>query len=112
MAIQVILNQKQGPLPIQVSFNAPSDAPMYLEVTGSVWTQTANKMIGIDVVLDGADVGNAQIFSNTSATHRAVVSTYIPIQLKQGQHQLVLKPLPNTTTVSDVNDFFTAVLHY
>jgi hypothetical protein len=111
MGIQVIVNQK-GPLPISANFNAPSDAPMYLEVNGSVWTQTANSMIGIQIALDGQVIGTAQIFSNTQSTHRTVVPQYIRVQLKQGQHSLALTALPNSTTVSDLNDFFLAVLHY
>ena len=111
MPIQVILSQ-QGPLPITVNFKALSDAPVTLEVNGSVWTQTANNMIGIQVAIDNAAVGKAQIFSNAAATHRAVVPAYIPLQLKFGQHSLTLSALPGTTTVSDQNDFYTAVLHY
>ena len=109
MPVQVVLS-KQGPLPITVNFNALSDAPVYLEVNGSVWTQSANTMIGIQIAVDGAALGKAQIFSNTASTHRAVVPAYIPLQLKFGQHSLTLSALPNT--VSDVNDFYTAVLHY
>ena len=112
MAIQVIVNQQTGPLPISATFSAPSDAPMYLEVTGSVWTQTANAMTGIAIALDGQIIGTAQIFSNTQATHRPVVPAYLPIQLKQGQHTLTLTPIGGSTTVSDLNDLFTAVLHY
>jgi len=112
MAIQVLLNQKKGPLPLNVSFNAPSDAPMYLEVTGSVWTQTANQLIGIAIQLDGQAIGTAQVFSNGASTHRPVVPTYIPVQLKQGPHTLALSTIAGSTTVSDFNDFFTVVLHY
>lgn len=112
MAVQVIINQQKGPLPVNATFNAPSDAPITLEVTGSVWTQTANSMIGIAIELDGQAIGTAQIFSNTQATHRAVVPAYLQIQLTQGQHTLTLTPLGGSTTVSDVNDLFTAVLHY
>lgn len=112
MAIQVIFNQQKGPLPLNATFSAPSDAPMYLEVSGSVWTQTANSLIGIAIQLDGQAIGTAQIFSNTASTHRAVVPTYIKVQLKQGQHTLALSAISGSTTVSDVNDFFTAVLHY
>ena len=111
MPIQVILS-KQGPLPITVNFSALSDAPVTLEVQGSVWTQTANNMIGIQVAIDNAAAGKAQLFSNGASTHRAVVPAYIPLQLKFGQHSLTLSALPGTTTVSDQNDFFTAVLHY
>ena len=110
MAVQVILSQA-GPLPITANFNAPGDSPMYIEVNGSVWTQTANAMIGIAIMLDGKSVGTAQVFSNANATHRTVVPAYIPVKLSQGQHKLQLSPAPGTT-VSDFNDFFTAVIHY
>ena len=112
MAVQVIMSQKQGPLPIDATFNAVSSAPMYLEIAGSVWTTTANKLIGIQVLLDGTVLGTAQIFSNTASTHRAVVTAYFPIQLAQGQHTLSLKLNPGSPTTSDLNDFFTAVVHY
>ena len=111
MAIQVILSQK-GPLPITASFSAPGDSPMYIEVNGSVWTQTANQMIGIAIALDGNQVGTAQIFSNANATHRTVVPAYIPVKLTQGQHKLTLSAITPGTTVSDFNDLFTAVIHY
>ena len=110
MAIQVLVSQK-GPLPISTSFNAPGDMPMYLVVNGSVWTQNANTMIGIQIELDGAVVGTAYIFSNAPSTHRAVVPAYIPVKLAQGAHKLVLSAAPGGT-VSDYNDFYTAVIDY
>jgi len=109
MAIQVIVSQV-GPLPITTNFNAPGDEPMYLEVNGSVWTQSVNVMIGIVVELDGKVLGKAQIFSNANATHRAVVPAYIGVKLSQGQHKLTLSAASNT--VSDYNDLYTAVLNY
>lgn len=111
MPAQVIISQK-GPLPISVSFNPPGNLPCILEINGSVWTTTANSMIGIQVQLDGQNLGQANIFSNTASTHRAVVPAYFQIQLQYGvQHKLVLSPAPGSTT-SDFNDFFTAVIHY
>ena len=110
MAIQVIISQA-GPLPITATFNAPGDEPMYLQVNGSVWTQSANNMIGIAIALDGQKVGAAQIFCNGATTHRAVVPAYIAIQLSQGQHTLTLSG-NSSATVSDINDFYTAVIHY
>lgn len=109
MAIQAIVSQA-GPLPITATFNAPGDMPMYLEVNGSIWSQSVNALIGIVVTLDGKVVGKAQIFSNGSATHRAVVPAYIKVQLKQGQHTLTLSA--DSSTVSDLNDRYVAVLHY
>ena len=111
MPIQVILNQKKGPLPLTASFNAPSDAPSCLIVSGSVWTQTANQTIGIVVTLDGKPIGSASIWSNAAATHRAVVPTYIPVKLAFGQHTIVLSA-ETPGTISDLNDFFEVVLDY
>lgn len=110
MAIQVIIAQA-GPLPINKTFNAPGDESMYLEVNGSVWSQVPNQMLGILVALDGKVVGQAKIFSNGVATHRAVVPAYIQIQLSQGQHTLTLSPATGAT-VSDYNDLYNALLHY
>lgn len=109
MSIQVILAQA-GPLPITTAFNAPGDETMYLEVNGSVWTQTTGVLIGIVVALDGNVVGKAQIWSNGNATHRAVVPAYIQVQLSQGQHTLTLSA--DSNTVSDYNDRYAAVLQY
>lgn len=109
MAVQVIINQA-GPLPITVTFESPGDEPMYLEVNGSVWTQNVNAMIGITIELDGQNVGTAQIYSNGNATHRAVVPAYIEITLSEGPHTLTLSASPSAT-VSDSNDFYTAVIH-
>ena len=83
---------------------------MYIEVNGSVWTQTANVMIGIDIAIDGQNVGTAHIFSNGNTTHRAVVPAYIPVKLGQGPHKITLSA--STNTVSDFNDLYTAVIHY
>jgi hypothetical protein len=110
MPIQVIL-QQAGPLPIRATFQAPGDETMYLEVNGSVWSQSINVVIGIGVTLDGKKVGDARIFSNGNATHRSVVPAYIPIQLKQGQHTITLST-DTAQTVSDFNDFYTVVIHY
>ena len=110
MAIQVIISQK-GPLPITATFNALGNSPMYLEINGSVWSQQANQMLGIAIKLDGNAVGAAQIFSNATTTHRTVVPAYIPVKLSQGKHTLSLSP-NSAATVSDSNDFYTAVIHF
>jgi hypothetical protein len=89
-----------------------SDAPVVLEVSGSIWTQSSNSMIAFQIAIDGAVVGKAQIFSNMPATHRAVVPAYIPLQLAFGPHSLTLSTVPGSSTVSDQNDLYTAVLHY
>jgi len=110
MAVQVIIGNQKGALPIKASFMSPGDMPMYLEVQGSVWTTTANQMIGIQIAVDGTVIGTANIFSNGASTHRPVVPVYLPVKLGQGSHTLELSVAANTT--SDFNDFYSAVLHY
>ncbi len=109
MSIKVIVAQA-GPLPITTAFASPGDLPMHLEVSGSVWTQTTNALIGIVIELDGKVIGKAQIWSNGNATHRAVVPAYIEVQLSHGQHKLTLSA--DSNTISDYNDRYTAVLNY
>ena len=109
MPIQVLVSQAGG-LPIKATFNSVGDEPVYLEVNGSIWTELPNFMIGILIQIDGQSVGQAVIFSNTPETHRAVVPAYIQLQLGFGQHTIELLPL--SFTLSDANDFYTAVIHY
>ena len=108
MAVQLILSQK-GPLPITTTFNSIGDMSVFLEVNGSVWSKTPDQMIGIGIQVDGQSVGTAQIFSNGASTHRAVVPAFIQLQLAYGQHKLTLTA---NNAVSDLNDLYTAVIHY
>ncbi len=111
MPVQIILNQHKGPLPVTATFKPVTDGPCCLVVSGSVWTQGVNVMIGIQVSLDGNVIGSASIYSNAATTHRAVVPTYIPLKLTFANHQVTLSALPGGT-VSDANDFFDVVLEY
>jgi hypothetical protein len=110
MATQILVSQK-GPLPISVNFPSPSDGPSTLMVTGSVWTQRINTMIGIQVTLDGQPIGTADIFANPPSTHMNVVPAVFPVKLKQGNHTLQLS-VANPATISDFNDLYTVVLQY
>lgn len=110
MAVQVILSAA-GALPVQATFNAPGDMAMYIEVQGSVYSQSANQMLGINVALDGAKIGTAQIFSNGQLTHRPVVPAWLPVKLTQGQHTIGLSTA-NSATTSDSNDSYVVILHY
>jgi hypothetical protein len=111
MATLSILNQVKGPLPIHSNFKAPSDGPACLVLSGSVWSATADKLIGVELQLDGKVIGSAAIFSNGASTHRAVVPSNIPATLSIGQHALTLRPL-NSSTTSDHNDLFDVILLY
>lgn len=115
---EVIINQA-GPLPITAGVTTGSVGPATLIVAGSVWSSTPNVMIGIDVLFDGASVGNSVIFSNGPSTHRTTVPIHIPIELDKPftgdppteppTYTIELAAM-NGDTVSDQNDWYQVAL--
>jgi len=105
-----IINQP-GPLPLKATFNAPSDGPVIFVVSGSAWSATANTPVGATILLDGKPIGNVQVWSNGTGTHRALVTQFIPTQTTFGQHTITLQAL-NSHTVTDLNDPFQVTLLY
>lgn len=109
MAIQTNINQA-GPFPILMPFHAPSEAPLVLVVSGSVWGAAAHAAIGINIARDGQSSGFAQILSHGPTTHRAVVPTSLPAQLTQGPHTLSWTAFPGATQ-SEVTNCYTTVMN-
>ncbi len=109
---QIIINHS-GPLPLSADVQTGSNGSAMLFLSGSVWTQEQAGEIGIVVSLDGQEVGQAVIWSNEPAEHRAVVPVFIQIELDKPwpsetevpTYTFTLAPL-NTDTLSDVNDWF------
>ena len=115
---QTLLLQEAGPLPKSVDFKAPGTGPGVVVISGSVWSPNTNKLIGIQVELDGTSVGTAEIYSNGGSTHRTVVTSYMQIELNKAwpgappeppTYTLTLENL-NADTTSDINDRFTVAL--
>lgn len=106
----VVLINQVGPLPITTTFTAPADGPVSFFLSGSGWTATAGSGVWIGLELDGVAVAKAGIFANDAAMHLAVVPVYAAANLTSGQHTLTLVP-GNSTTVTDVNDYFHVSLH-
>ena len=110
MQVLSIINQV-GPLPITATFTAPLDGPALLVVTSSLWATAANVLVRMNVVLDGAVVGTAQVFSNGPATHRVLPTLFLGVPLTFGPHTLQLT-IAGPPATADLNDFFTAALLY
>ena len=106
--MQIVID-RTGPLPITQKFNSDIQGPATFILTGSVWSQTANTNIGVQLLLDGVELGEAEIFSNGVSTHRAVVPQYLNANLKVGEHTLTLEA-STTQTLSDINDTYRVVV--
>ncbi len=92
MQVQQLINQ-QGPLPLQSTFTAASTAPTLLTVTGSMWTESGNYMLQMNVSLNGTQIGSVQTWSNGSNTVRVLPTLFIGLpSLGSGPHTLVLTP--------------------
>jgi hypothetical protein len=109
--VQVLIDQA-GPLPITVSADIEGDGPAVLTLAGSVWSGTANAMIGVSLSIDGqpAEI-SANIFSNGPTTHRAVVPVTVPYTFSIGSHTFELEAMTPQTT-SDSNDRFVLTVQY
>ena len=115
---QVIINQAGG-LPISAEVMTGSVGPATLIVSGSAWSPDSNKLIGVDVLLDGTSVGQAVIYSNEPSEHRALVTMHLPIELDKPftgdppteppTYTVELAAL-NADTNADQNDWFQVVL--
>jgi len=101
--------QRRGPLPVDLAFQLPAADMVVLAVSGTVWTRTPNRSIGIDVFVDSELVGTAPLFANPAATHMAVPAIFLPVQLAAGAHVVSLVPA-NPDTESDGNDVYHVTL--
>ena len=106
----VVLINQIGPLPFSVTFKAPADGPVSFFLSASAWTQTADSWLSVGLELDAVPIGSTQAFANNAGTHLALVPVYVTTNLTAGQHTLSLLP-GNSTTVTDLNDFFHVSLH-
>ena len=109
--VNVIIAQA-GPLPVKATAEIMSDGPVVVTLAGSVWSTTADQLIGIALLIDGEPTPiAASIFSNRPTTHRAVVPAIAPYTFTIGEHTFELQP-STSHTISDYNDFFNLTVQY
>ena len=99
-----------GPLPIKEPFVLKHNTIGMLFVSGSVFSNSRETPLSIQVTVDGNFVGRLGIFANPPLTHLALVPEIFELSLSSGNHVVGLAPLGGT--VSDGNDFFTVTFVY
>ena len=122
-AVSIVLSNKPGPLGttgISGSFQS-SGGPLLLLVSGTAWTQTAGGTLDIAVQVDGITIGHLTGLSNETSSHKTLPTRafWMPttgaadagtvLAPAAGSHTLGLLN-GNTTTVNDVNDYFSATV--
>jgi len=107
---QIIYSGTPSSLPHTFNYTPNSDIPVLLHLSGSAWSKTANKKIGLQVEINGLPVATASIYSNGVNTHRAlnagIAEHTFPIKIEGGEIQpvsIAIKAL-NSDTVFDGND--------
>lgn len=103
-----------GPLPLSAQFQAPADGPVTLFVSGSAWTTTGGKSIGVNVSIDGASQGVCAAYCNEANSHHTLVPVMLTVNLSYGSSgtHTVSLAASTTDTVSDSNDFYQVTLLY
>lgn len=102
---------QNGPLPLKTSANIQSNMPAVVTLAGSVWSNAAQQLIGIALLIDGEVAASATIFANPGSQHMAVVPVEFAYTFDIGPHEFVLNPWNNATT-SDKNDFYCVTVQY
>lgn len=95
-----------GALPLGGGFDSQGGTVM-LFVSGSAFRSSMAGMVGVDVIVDGSSVGSVRTYTNEIASHKALVSTPLVVDLPEGAHTVQLEPLADTST--DSNDPFAVV---
>lgn len=108
MNVPSILIDTNGSLPHPASFLTTGTTQVF-QVSGSGWTQRQPTLIGMNMLIDGQNVGTCTIWSNVNNSHASFVSKPIITHLRPGSHTLELTAL-NAATFTDVNDHFNVLV--
>ena len=108
MDVPNVLINANGPLPIQASFYCAGSTQVFL-VSGSAWSQAAGSFVGMNILIDGTNYGDAAVMTNEAVSHKAVVEQPVVAHLTPGSHTIQLTLL-NSTTISDLNDRYRVLL--
>lgn len=111
----LVILQLNGPLPVSAQFTAPSASVAMMMVSGTVWTGSGGTWNGVNISLDGAQVGTAKIYLNQASVHTAFPSTIVMADLTHATPTTtctITLSAATTTTTTDLNDVYQVALFY
>jgi archaellum component FlaG (FlaF/FlaG flagellin family) len=78
---------------------------LLISAAGSGWSKTKDQKIGMNVLVNGNQVGTAQVWTNEAESHKAFVPAFEVVNnVSKGQVNIKLEPLSGTEI--DQNDYF------
>ncbi len=98
---------KAGPLPLEGTYNKRRGGTLIISAAGSGYSSAGEQKIGMKVLVNGKEVGIAQVYTNEKLSHKAFVPAFEVVNLVPAGKQvnIELQPLDNNTK-TDENDFF------
>jgi hypothetical protein len=116
--IQVLLDSKQGPLPLKGQFQPEADLVPSLYFTGTAQSSAPGLTLEVQVSIfdqDGKSAGSTsgEVFSNEAKQHKTLLA--LPINQKPlsfGQTYTFEIAVAGPTTISDANDFYSLTILY
>ena len=116
--IQILLDSKQGPLPLKGQFQPEADLVPSLYFTGTAQSSAPGATIDVQVSIydaDGQDAGNTSgdVFSNEAKQHKTLLGLLVNQKpWKFGQTYTYQIVATGPTTTSDANDFYSLTILY
>lgn len=107
----LIIFDGPGPLPQTAKFQSPLEGPATFVLSATSRTDSSPTLTGVNISLDGNNIGTAMCWANQNNNHMAMRTTFIPVdKLSYDTHTIELTNASNTIT--DQNDYFQVVLLY
>lgn len=107
MQITPVVNNAQSSFSQTMTSNGGT---LYIQFAGSGWRGAAGK-ISVDLLMDGAVIATASVYTNEASSHKALVPVAIVIPAAAGQHTFTVAPTPGSGTNIDQNDYFTVTVN-
>lgn len=101
-----------GPLPVTATFEAPTDGPVTLLVTGSAYSATAGQSVGVSVLFDRSSPGTSTACCTSANSHQTLVPAMLPATIPGKGTQKIVLVAATPQTQSDANDFYQVTLLY
>lgn len=104
MNIEQLFVQKINSLPFEIAFSVSSSSSLMLYVNASAYSNKANAPIGLNITVDGHQLGQVRVFANEASSHKALVPLMLPTELDPTKEHTMKVTAGTTSTVADSND--------